>query len=44
MRIVVIAERSIAISAVGPIGILPAVPAGETPARSADKMSVLRRR
>jgi len=42
MRIVVIAERSITISAVGPIGILPAT--GETPARPADKISMLRRR
>jgi len=44
MRIIVIAERSIAIAVVGPIGILAAVPPGETPARPADKMSVLRRR
>ena len=44
MRIVVIAERSIGISAVGPIGILPASRAEETPARPADRISVLRRR
>ena len=44
MRIVVIAERNITMSAVGPIGILPAVPAGEAPARPTDKISMLRRR
>jgi hypothetical protein len=30
MRIIVIAERSIAVSALGPIGTLPVIPADET--------------